>query len=320
MTSIKKFGVNGLPNLGNTCYLNSITQCLLHTTPLVKILIKEEFKKGIKDKTGMVRTLIELSKCMWSNPPSDTLKYMGIYLQTLRLNNDLFKENTQEDSYEALLLILDLIHEKCKYPIKVEINGTPKTRHQNLQYQSIKEWELFFSKGYSDIIDLFYGQLQSTVIDISTKKISNNFDPFNSLSVPVVDNNLYDCLDKYTEQEDTDTGKIKKITFWQLPKVLVISFNRFNAGMRKINTKIEYPLENLDMKKYLTNKSSQETRYNLYAISCHQGSLNYGHYYSYCRVQGSWYKFNDSNVSEVPTREIETEYAYVLFYRRIDVV
>ena len=58
--------------------------------------------------------------------------------------------------------------------------------------------------------------------------------------------------------------------------------------------------------------------YDLYAISNHYGSMGGGHYTAYCRnINGNWYDFNDSSVSEVRNpNSVITAAAYVLFYKR----
>ena len=70
--------------------------------------------------------------------------------------------------------------------------------------------------------------------------------------------------------------------------------------------------------------------YDLFAVSIHTGSANYGHYTSYgLNTDGNWYKFDDQNVTMLWDKEkdqltpveqkVVTQYAYVLMYRRRDV-
>ncbi|KAG2187037.1 hypothetical protein INT44_003265, partial [Umbelopsis vinacea] len=68
----------------------------------------------------------------------------------------------------------------------------------------------------------------------------------------------------------------------------------------------------------------QECKYQLHAVFIHQGQANYGHYWIYIRdhVSGKWWKYNDTNVSEVSETEIfkdttgSTANPYFLVYVR----
>ena len=61
------------------------------------------------------------------------------------------------------------------------------------------------------------------------------------------------------------------------------------------------------------------TTYDLYAVSCHSGSMSGGHYISYCKnpILDTWYEFNDLNVKQISKHtSLVTKAAYVLFYKR----
>lgn len=80
---------------------------------------------------------------------------------------------------------------------------------------------------------------------------------------------------------------------------MIIVLKRFKEG-EKINTKIEYPIENLDISKYIDESyklANPEAKfvYDLYGVIVHRGNLNRGHYYSYCKNKqtNKWYLFDD---------------------------
>ena len=158
---------------------------------------------------------------------------------------------------------------------------------------------------------------------------------------------LDDCFDKFrTEELLVDDNQVycrnckehkdayKKMDVYKLPNILIIQLKRFNRGSRgssygmsygmgmasgasKNSDLIDFPLEGLDMEKYLLDPSSgEQTVYDLYGISNHMGSLYGGHYTANCRnsVNGNWYNFNDSSVSKTSEGSLVSAAAYVLFY------
>ena len=58
------------------------------------------------------------------------------------------------------------------------------------------------------------------------------------------------------------------------------------------------------------------TKYDLYGVTNHFGSLHGGHYTAFGKNDGSWYHFNDSSVSKALESEVVSSAAYILFYRR----
>ena len=140
-----------------------------------------------------------------------------------------------------------------------------------------------------------------------------------------------DCFELYVEGETLDgdncvtdekSGKKvaarKNIMFWSFPDVLVIDIKRFNAMNRKNQIMVDFPLENLDLSKYVIGYNKNSYIYDLYGVCNHSGSVMGGHYTSFVKnANGKWYHYNDTSVSEVVlAQQIVTPKAYCFFYRK----
>ena len=105
---------------------------------------------------------------------------------------------------------------------------------------------------------------------------------------------------------------------YSVPPILIISLKRFKA-LQKIDTPVDFPLEDLDMSKYLIGpQKEKENMYDLFGVAHHYGGMGGGHYVASCKnyFDGKWYHFNDSSVSNERLEDITASSAYVLFYRK----
>ena len=140
-----------------------------------------------------------------------------------------------------------------------------------------------------------------------------------------------DCFDSYVESELLDgdnkivnekTGQKeaanKNLVFWSFPTVLVIDIKRYNSKNKKQQILIDFPLENLDLTKYVIGYNKESYIYDLYGVCNHSGSVLGGHYTSFVKnANGKWYHFDDTNVTEVTnTQQIISPKAYCFFYRK----
>ena len=112
---------------------------------------------------------------------------------------------------------------------------------------------------------------------------------------------------------------LKKMDIWSAPKILIIHLKRFfltRKGYSKCDAKVEYP-DILDIAPYLSHPA-EKTKYKLYAVINHMGTMNGGHYISHCLVNDKWIEFNDSHASECDFVAVHARSAYVLFYQLIE--
>ena len=91
-------------------------------------------------------------------------------------------------------------------------------------------------------------------------------------------------------------------------------FNIFNSS--KNSDFIDFPIKDFDLSKYILSKSNKGEKYDLIGVVNHYGGSSYGHYTAYCLNKGSWIKYDDESVSDINEKNVMSNAAYVLFYKR----
>jgi len=231
----------------------------------------------------------------------------------------LLNVHDQNDAHEFLLFFLDIIHECVKKKVKISINGNIKNNYDKNLKLSMEVYKNNYSNSYSIVVKHFSGQYQSVVHKTDKKIISPTFDPFLcvELSIPRNQNNisLYDCLFKFISPEKIGNNIYKSIHFWNLPSILIIVLKRFSFNGRKNNSNVEIP-HTLNLYQYCKGPSRNKCTYSLISICNHVGSMNSGHYYSYCKKNKEWFEYNDLLVRKIPKNKVSTPFAYCLFYEK----
>jgi ubiquitin C-terminal hydrolase len=323
-------GLSGLMNQGNTCFMNSIIQCLSNTLSLTDYILTNKIKADIKSRSVDPRRYIlisymQLVQQIWNE--NQVIRPKSFFENISNFHKKYFSLQ-QQDAHEFLLYLLDILHETISYPIEVEISGEIKNDHDSLMKKSLETWKKFYENSYSYIIELFNGSTinKTECHNCGAKNII--FESYNTLNLDIISkHNLYECLDMYFNTDNVRNWKCEKcnkigecnkmIGGWTFPDYLIINLKR---GITNKDTSfIDFPIKDLNLTKYNSNSNSNNYIYDLYAVCNHSGNMmSGGHYYSYCKnLDGDWYEFNDANVSRFKSNvKVVSSDATILFYQR----
>lgn len=331
--------LTGLRNLGNTCYMNSILQCLCNTPGMADYFNNNSYLEDINrsnilgHKGEVAEEFGVIMKALWAGlykciSPRD-------FKSTIGKINDQFAGYDQQDSQELLLFLMDGLHEDLNKADNRKRYKEEENDHLDDQTAANVAWNKHKLLNESIIVALFQGQFKSTVQCLTCHRKSRTFETFMYLSLPLASTSkcsLQDCLRLFSKEEKlTDNNKVfcrhckahrdstKKLEIWKVPPIVLVHLKRFSYEGRwrqKLQTSVDFPLDSLDLAHYVIGPKQNLRRYNLYAVSNHYGGLDGGHYTAYCKnsLKQRWYKFDDHEVTEISSSSVKSSAAYILFY------
>ena len=338
--SNKGTGLTGLANIGNTCFINSCIQILSHTHELNNFLDKKTYQRRLNNKyeSALLIEWDNLRKIMWSqNCILSPGKFINTIQKIARAKNvEIFTGFAQNDLPEFLIFLIDCFHTSIQREVTMQIIGEVENDKDKLASQCFEMIQKMYTKEYSEIWNIFYAVQISQIVSLNdgVTALSTTPEPFFMLNLSIPMNNkspsLEDCFKHYVKGEILEGENAwfnesigqkqavkKEIKFWSFPSILTIDLKRFNSKNIKNQILVSFPLENLDLSKYVVGYNKSKYVYHLYGICNHSGGSHGGHYTSFVKIaNGRWYHFNDTEIKEITDlNQLVTPKAYCFFYR-----
>ncbi|KAF5739781.1 ubiquitin carboxyl-terminal hydrolase 16 isoform X2 [Tripterygium wilfordii] len=304
----------GLVNCGNSCYANTVLQCLVFTPPLTAYFL-QGLHSNACGKKGWCFTCEFESLIQKAKEGKSPLSPIGILSKLQNIGSQL-GNGKEEDAHEFLRYAIDAMQSVCLLEAGVDASGSPEEE--------------------TTLIGLtFGGCLRSKIRCARCQGKSERHERMMDLTVEIEGDiqTLEEALRRFTATEILEGDNKyqcsrcksyekakKKLTILEAPNVLTIALKRFQSGkFGKLNKAIRFP-EILDLAPYMSGTSDKSPVYKLFGVVVHLDIMNAafsGHYVCYIKtVQNKWFKIDDSTVTPVELERVLTKGAYMLLYAR----
>ena len=309
----------GLENVGNTCFLNSVLQCLTYTPPLATALVQGG-GGSISASCGRANcsacALRDLVRRSYATPRRTMVP--ASFVAGLPELSGSFRAGRQEDAHEYVRCLMERICEDGGSGPRPQFGGSERV-------DGVKKMPC------TPALQIFGGRLRSRIVCTQCGHCSDTFEPMMDLSLECLSaGSLEEALGSFTAEEALDgenryacaacglkVRAVKRLTLEDAPQVLALQLKRFDPCLLggKMDRFIAYP-KVLDAGSFTSGGSG--ATYRLYAVLVHAGpSAAAGHYFCYARSPaGGWLKLDDDVVLRASERAALSQRAYILFYER----
>ena len=322
--------IRGLRNLGNTCFMNSVLQCLSHTLPLRHFYVSYEYNQCLNSRGDLSNAFSNVMVNLWSITSEDSVVPYELKRQ-VEIVTPRFIGYDQHDAHEFMRFLLNELHEEIN---RASVEG----RKSPADNETLEEaCARYLTWEDSRISELFGGMLRSEVCCSVCSNQSTVYIPFLDIALPIPELSysstsdpavhLTDCLNMLITEETLDeeerpycnkcmdlTRSTKQLMINKLPRFFVIQLKRFSYYPQR--TKLSTPVK-FDETWKIPDSANKTHTYSLYGIACHSGGISGGHYISCCKYSGVWRCFNDSMAGSVSWEHVKDQEAYILFYELV---
>lgn len=213
----------GLQNFGNSCYLNSILQCLFNIGPFSLFFKSNNYVQYVHEVKGrnsnicLSYALGSLFRVMDKHSGS-TIAPTRFFSFLIKISD--FQRSEQQDAQEALLIILNRLHDElCNNELAALNFPLILERHSDdPDYEKWFNGKLKLEK-LSPVNGFFEGQQETVITCQNCGFISRSFSSFNVLTLNVRPNDsrgvvsIEELLDFYT-----DTERLQGQQSWDCPE------------------------------------------------------------------------------------------------------
>ncbi|GAM28335.1 hypothetical protein SAMD00019534_115110, partial [Acytostelium subglobosum LB1] len=318
---VRKVG-SGLNNIGNTCFMNSVLQCLTYCPPLANYMLSQEHSKSCTIQGFCIFCSMErhIARSLTTHSGSITPKEIASNLKSgyPPLGIEFapgFRLGRQEDSHEFTRFVIEGMQKVClaRFPKGALTHRDTMT---------------------TVVGSIFGGYLQSQVKCTVCNHDSNTYDPFMDLSVDINQaDSLTRAMQRFVRPEVLDGSNkykcskckklvraTKRMSVHLAPPILTVQLKRFSyLGFHggKISKPIQFDAS-FNLAPFMTTTTTSDAMYDLYGVLVHSGSsTNSGHYYCFIKSSsGVWHNMNDESVHQVNQATVLSQKAYILFYSR----
>lgn len=240
-----RLSITGLRNMRNTCYINSMIQCLFESRNFRNLFLDYKYQEyfnyeffnklnnnnqlnNSSDPNVRLSTSIaKLFEKMYLNGGCSIVP-SGFLKNCVHLRPDLNIPFEQQDTQEFLMFLLDRLHDELSNSNKV-INDNPELLNIDQNGKLGKDYENWFNsillkQGFSPISQNFQGQLQDSLTCMRCGFKSSNYSSFFMLSLGIPKRSLKngkklkkiyleDCIELFTNDEI-----LNEENAWDCPK------------------------------------------------------------------------------------------------------